>query len=208
MVEGDDLRRQERRVPKADSGDHRPEPDARGVARQGAEQGPRLEIGIVGHHEVVVDPGADEAELLRSTEVPGDLGVGRPAEGEDPEPHRSPLCATIDIATVTSAELRYYTTIAAWQGCTSRGVDGANSFREHTCQLAALEGFDRCSSMSAPTPSHPRAMPRASRSSDSTRTRGRSVPFRPSPVSPTHRFSLWTRGNGISTRSTNWTRAV
>ena len=90
MVEGDDLSGEEGGVAEGDRGDHRPEPDAVGVAGQGAEEGPRLEVGVPRREQVVVDPGTGEAELLGGPEPPGQVLVGRAAEAKDPEAHAHP----------------------------------------------------------------------------------------------------------------------
>jgi hypothetical protein len=87
VVKGDHLRGQQRGVAECDGRHHRAEPDGRGFAGKRAQERPRLEIRIVRHQQIVVDPNAGEAKLLCPSESLGQRGVGSATEAEDTEAH-------------------------------------------------------------------------------------------------------------------------
>lgn len=84
MVDREDLRREQRRMPEGDMGDQRADAQTGRLARKRSEQGPRFVIDDARITEGIDDPGAIEAELLCLPPTPGDLGERPTSERQVP----------------------------------------------------------------------------------------------------------------------------
>jgi hypothetical protein len=84
VVDGEGLAGEERGVAEGDHGHQGADPQAGRLAGQYAEQRPGLEVVVPRRQQVVVDPGAVEAQRLGGAPVPCEVVEGRLGEAQKP----------------------------------------------------------------------------------------------------------------------------